>query len=224
MIYLSASSIKDFISCSRRFAYRVYQSDLAIATQEIAIGDIVHHAIENHWNDREAGFNFSYAESSKRDIDSIGKQQLDRCLTNYYDYHTQYLTLNDEIEYNFKYKLYDDVYLVGKMDRIIKSTNTVIDWKTGDSFVSTINNDIQFLVYYAVYKRLFGITPTVLYINLNKNKTLAYRHNPKFEDELFNRVIPKILDVIHLKDFVKEGYFNNACKSCSFIQDCWKEE
>ena len=160
MIYLSATSIKEFVECNKRYQWRMTKSEEAIETPEMKAGTIVHTILEKFW-ERKKSENLTTAYSMA-EINDIPDRLIDRIgqsISNFHDSFQSLCTGNDKVEVNFKLKMEEDVYLVGKMDRVVEPSGLVLDWKTSEHPVSNINDDIQFLIYYYAYSRLYNHPP-----------------------------------------------------------------
>lgn len=215
---LSASGIKDFLRCSQSYQYRMEIPDEGIQTPEQAVGSAVHSIVQESWK-----------EPSKETTDRFVKEyqvtdlkKLNICLDNYYSLYPNLLTEEDIVEENFRVHLYEDVYLVGKMDRIIPSKNMLIDWKTNTRSPSRIDNDIQFMIYYLAYKKLYNREPSVvMYASLFNNKNVYFKPDKFYIDILLNEIIPTLVYRRKNKIFTREGVFNGSCRNCNYLAKCW---
>jgi len=223
MIYLSASSIRDFIACSKRFYYRKNFSEESVETQDASAGTIVHKLLELHWKncDFESDFN---KLTTEYDLDNDRQQKALKCLDNYKTSSIrEKLKDNDLTEFYFKEKIQNGVVLVGKIDRIVVDDAIVIDWKTGIT-KKNISNDIQFIVYYTMYKKIFGSYPSaLLQVNLAKGDISTFYPSKDYIDTLYDQIIPKMIGQIKSKRYYKEGYYNGSCYFCPFIGICSKD-
>lgn len=220
MIYLSASSIRDFLKCSKMYYYRTQHAEESFDSEGANIGKIVHSALEIHWNEEDAAYHFATDKIAEQEISSKASSKIFSCLQNFYKLSGDLgLTENDKIEYYFKEKMPDDYTLVGKMDRLIAGRNMVIDWKTGRT-KNYLSNDVQFIIYYMVYHKIFGEFPLVMQVDLNNSVISTFQPTKLYINTLFNSVIPMILERIRRQQLYKEGYFNGACYGCSFIPIC----
>lgn len=215
---LSASGIKDFLKCSRSYQYRMEIPDEGIQTQEQAVGSAVHSIIEKSWKARNKDVEKQVIEQYQ--LSDLTK--LETCLNNYYSLYPQLLTEEDLTEQDFRVHLFEDVYLVGRMDRIIPSKNMVIDWKTTTRSPSRIDNDIQFMIYYLAYKKLYNKEPSVImYAALFSNKNVYFKPDKFYIDILLNEIIPTIVYRRKNKIFTREGVFNGSCRNCNYLSQCW---
>ena len=128
MIYLSASSIKDFISCERKYWYRRFASDVAEPTEAIARGSAVHKVIEKYWDDPDKGFEFLNS-FSKREFDLVKAQ---KAMDSFYANFRNLLGEGELIEHKFKIDFGKGVKLIGVFDRVLP-TGVIFDWKTNRS-------------------------------------------------------------------------------------------
>ncbi len=225
-IHLSPTGIQDFLSCSMRLAYRIAfkkEGEEGEKTVPMKIGLAVHENIQESFDVFDPKL---VQEKLKKyeltDPKSIKKVY--RCLSNYYRDYSQMLTDHDITEQLFEFPFTKDIKIVGKMDRIVLDRDTVIDWKTGDWPVTSVDNDIQFMLYWLAYKRMYKREPkNVLYINLSKNDVLKFTYDPKFFRVLEKDVIPKVVRALRTGDFHREGMFKGVCGNCPFKAACWHE-
>lgn len=225
-LYLSASSIKDFLHCSQMFYYRQECPEESVSSPDMIIGNIVHWTLEKYWDDPIKASDYVTDRVTEFKIDKYGDIKIRDCLANFYNSFPE-LTLRmseeDHIEFKFKEKIADDIVLTGKMDRIITDSGIVVDWKTG-STKKNISNDVQFIIYYQMYKRVFGHAPNrVVQVNLNKRELVDFYPEKEYIDTLFNKVIPYIANRIKAKEYLREGYFTSSCYRCSFDTICYKD-
>jgi CRISPR/Cas system-associated exonuclease Cas4 (RecB family) len=164
-MYLSASAIKDFWSCPRRYYYRVYRSKEGIPSNHMVLGKIVHDAIElvekNEINEKEI-IDWALGQWDLK-VEEIGRywkstkppKNITRLLTNYLTKIRPRLTEPAEIELDFRLSLFDDVYFIGKMDRV--EERIVYDWKTSRNSPTRFElRDVQFSLYALAYRQVFG--------------------------------------------------------------------
>lgn len=231
-INLSASSIKDFLVCSKRHYYRTNSIGHSEPSDGMAVGSTVHYALETAW-DKSYGVALKSAVTymHKNNIafsDSFYADKVSTSLKNYFDNYKFLLTKNDEIEKKFRLKFGTNVYFVGRIDRIVKKpdgNNMVIDWKTSQHDPFSIDNDPQFLFYKYAYNILYGKYPSrVLYINVYTNKMLSLTNDTENYKKLFTTTIPEIIQRIKSNDFKLEGLKKkNACKYCQFREQCMSD-
>ena len=213
MINISASLVKDYIACSKKVSFRRAKPETAIQTPDMLAGTIVHRLIEDNIDNYE-----KYIDETN--LDAGKKQKIKICMSNYHLNYRMLTSPTDGIEKFFKYPFSKGVNIVGKIDRIL-SDGVVIDWKSGIP-PNSIDNDIQFLMYYEAYKHMYSKEPhSVFGIFLLKNKMLRYNHNPFFKDTVYNEIIPSIVSAIKSGDFYREGIFKNICHNCSYKDVCY---
>ncbi len=214
MIYLSMSSIKDFLRCSKMFYYRKNYAEEAVDALEASVGTVVHKIIETYPTGPYDPQVLATLVREK-DIDLSGEVKLLRLLDNYYTKFPHILEKmkpeTDKSEFYFQEKISGDVTLAGKMDYILRDEHIVYDWKTGQT-KRDISNDIQFIIYYTVYQ-----------VNLNKCEETLYIPRKIYIDALYEQIIPKIVSAIQNKEYFKEGYFNGSCFRCNFIAVCARD-
>jgi RecB family exonuclease len=222
MIRLSASLIKDYLSCYRKGFYRLYHPEEAIQTHEMARGSLVHKVIEDHWNDRDAGYKALpdlYKQFNiKRDYDFI-----DQCLNNYYKLWSTMLKEDDLTEKFFNFNINDEIEIVGRLDRV--TDGKVLDWKTSWEKPESISNDAQFILYEWAYQKMFNKDPEGLYyVHLKSGHMVKYERNESAVDILKHTIIPAIVKNIKNKNFDPTGLFGyKICDRCVFVNDCWTQ-
>jgi len=225
-INLSASSIKDYISCNKKYYYRRFFSSKAEPNIYMEIGTIVHNAIEKYWNDETLAMAYANEESKNIGIDS---RKITNSLNSYFRYFRDFVSPSDELEKFFKLPYtdthYDNVYILGKFD-LVSRKNSVFDWKTSQKPPKVIYDDVQFILYDWAFKKVYGYAPAnVYYASLTTGKLIKYRENKAYTDVLFNEVIPSMLDAINNDDYPRTGMLNyfKQCHNCSFRSLCWDE-
>ena len=115
----------------------------------------------------------------------------------------------------------EDVYLVGKMDRVVEPSGLVLDWKTSESPVSNINDDIQFLIYYYAYSRLYNHPPSlVAYVSLMKKRLINLDINRSSYTYLMDEIVPGMITQIRNNNYYRIGVFNRKCNRCQFKEIC----
>src|SRR5512132_3993674 len=102
MIYISASSIADFIKCPQKVLYRLTKPFPIIRNKEMITGEIVHKAIELGWQDRAKALEILRKESAQHKLlkaDMVGMEfSIDMFFLNF----APRLTDKDKIEFKFK--------------------------------------------------------------------------------------------------------------------------
>lgn len=220
--YLSASSIKDFIDCSKRYEFRMNKAEESEDSQEMLVGTVVHKVLEDHW-DKPKLHNLQLGlrraeELSLRD-DMISRIQYS--INSFHENFQHLLSDKDEAEVNFKLPLDTDVFLVGRIDRILKPSNVIFDWKTSQGEVSSIDNDVQFLIYYYAYTRLYNHPPSMVsYVSLLHNKLINLNlQNSKYQ-HLIKDVLPGITKQVKDGNFYRDGIYRGKCFRCQFKGVC----
>jgi len=222
--YISQSAIKDFISCNKRYYYRVNFAEEAVSTIEMTIGTIIHKILEDSWNDKAKAIDLAYKLSLSYSLNKTDINTILLLVNNYFENFKSLVTEDDIIEYNFTVPYKDNIYITGKFDRINqKGNHLVIDWKTGNSFFGGTSTDIQSIIYYNSYKQLSSDIPTLMYAFLKDNKLVRYTPDQTYIDVVYNEIIPDMIEAIRLNSFPHQGLFNNSCKRCSFKNICFKE-
>jgi len=219
-IFVSASVLKDYIKCSQMAYYRIFEPELKVSNREMIIGDITHKVIEKAWQNRDVALNLAKSLCEKQEVDKVGIQSIEHFINTFFERFTPLLGKDDKIEKFFKVKLVEpDVYLVGKLDRINRST--VIDWKTNANPPKKISNDPQFIIYDMAYKLIYGKPPEGIYLAaLADGSLVRYTESKEHADTLTVDIIPKFVETIRRKEFVKTGLFNGSCYRCPFKVPC----
>lgn len=217
MIYLSASSIKDFISCERKYWYRRFASDVAESTEAASRGTAVHKTIEKYWNDPDSGFEFINS-FSKREFDLVKAQ---RNLDSFYTNFRNLLDKDDLIEDKFKIDFSKGVKIIGVFDRVL-STGVIFDWKTNRSLPKNLENDPQFIIYYHAYTKLYGKPPSAVYFaSLTAGRLVRFKYNSELFSILYNEIIPDMLKNIKEKKFNPTGLYRyTTCNFCFYRNHC----
>lgn len=219
-LYVSASSISDYLDCPRRVHYRLYNPDAGVQNRYMLMGTVAHKVLEVGWETEQLAREVLEKEAKAVSLTQkeIAKQQ--HYLKNFFFYFRSMLHPDDEIEKMFKLKLYDDVYLVGKLDRISK--NSVFDWKTSTTVPKNLSNSAQFIIYKYAYEKIYGSPPASLYLaGLSNGELINYVADYKFEDEMFFYVIPNMVSDIRAGRLPRfRGMFKNKCRMCSYNLDC----
>ena len=220
-LYISASALKDYISCNRKLYYRLNKGTIEIQeTKEMVVGNVVHYAIEKYWD--------LYPAASFYMIDTLKKllpgdtESLDYALACYRIYaenFKKFLSYDDRVEDRFKIPFEKDVFVVGKMDRISKGR--VFDWKTDRKPLISISKEIQFILYNWAFKKMFGANPSgVYYASLLNGSLIRYSSNANVEASLFEEIIPSFIRDVKNKEYTKNGLFRRACPWCQYSKVC----
>lgn len=229
MLYISASSIKDWLVCSKRYVYRTqYPKEDAEKTPDLLVGTAVHEVIEKHWKDKYDN-NVARVRNLLDDvgINSDNKfhvTKAERCVKNFHATYAELLTESDIVEKSFKIELKPGAYLVGKIDRVIQAFGGIIvDWKTNTKppKASELEKDVQFLIYRYAYQHMFKEEPAkVWYASLYTNDRILVQYNSVYNACLFEDVIPKMLKDISSNSYTKQGMFTGACEKCQYKKIC----
>ncbi len=222
-IYLSASLLDDFISCNRKVYYRIHRPEVVIPNREMIIGESVHYTLEKNWDNEEMAYKQIYAILiNKLPNDKSALKHAEDCLQTFFHVFREFVQEGDKIERRFKISYEDDVFIVGKMDRI--SNGKLFDWKTSVRPPKDISGDIQFILYNWAYERLFKSLPSgVYYAALSNGSLIRYKHDEVSEHVLFSEIIPDALSTIRKGNFIHNGIMRGACYRCSFAGTCLEE-
>lgn len=235
---LSASSIKDYSECPKRFWYRTWQKDKARVSDHVVFGSIVHEAIEKfddaneavkwsveEWNNRMTP-EFEFAEI--KDVPKPPKS-FTKMLGNYYTKIVPELPLDDPQKTELFFEIpwskteIDDIeteiIIIGKIDKVAGSN--VYDWKTGARLPSKyVMHDFQFYLYDWAYSMLYGKKPKVYYGHLNTGDLFPVEINDYLRNDMAS-TIWQVVDSIKAEHFQRLAGFQ--CNSCFYRDFCWGE-
>jgi CRISPR/Cas system-associated exonuclease Cas4 (RecB family) len=223
-LYVSASMIADFIECPQKVYYRLNFPESSIKTSSMIIGGIVHETLHNFWNNKKDALEYvgksilKYPLTPATTFDSVYK-----CVESYFRNFQLLCSSEDLPEYSFKLEIDKDVYLVGKIDRILKS-GTIIDWKTSPFVKKDIATSIQFIVYSEVFTKLFQKPPLKTYLaSLSTGTLIEFEQQKPLTNLVFSSIIPAVIRTIKRQDYTRTGVFRNLCRNCSYREACHKE-
>lgn len=217
MINLSASLIKDFLVCQKRAYFRINYTGQSEQTKEMALGSLVHSVLETSWNDKEKAIK-EVSELAKQYNLTTGLEKAYSCVENYFEVFSGLFSEDDRIEYLFRTPLTSEINLIGKMDRI--HNNAIYDYKTSSRDPKDINSDIQFILYYVAYSKIFSKQPSgVFQVSLQTKKLHKFTPQEKNIKNLENEIVPLVVQTIKGGMFETNGY-PRACKHCSFHKIC----
>ena len=215
--------LDDYIHCNRMVYYRINYPELQVQNKEMIIGEVVHSAIEKHWDSANDAYSEADHWLSSRllnNFDAVNFSHM--CLDNFYTSFRPLLTSNFTSETKFKLQIEKDVFVVGKLDRV--DDGNVFDWKTARKPLTNIDNSIQFILYNWAFKKLYNAEPSgVYYAALTNGSLVKYNRNPTVEDFLFGEVVPQLVDTIRGKNYSHNGVFRKSCFRCSYSDTCLKE-
>lgn len=218
-IFVSASALKDYLSCSNKVYYRIFEPELKVSNREMIIGDIVHKVIEKAWQDLDVALNLGKTLGINQNVDPIGMESIKHFIHTFFDHFAPLVSREDKIERFFKTKLSDDVYLVGKFDRI--SRNLLFDWKTNANPPKAIGNDPQFIIYDYAYNLIYKQPPEGIYFaSLKDGALIRYNESSEHAKALIEKIIPEYVETVRKKDFIKTGLFTGQCYRCPFKVPC----
>lgn len=220
-IFISASLISDYITCNRKVFYRVNKPEAAVQNKEMVIGEIVHAAIEKHWDNEVFSQEYLYGEMTSR-LPGESVEYASHCLHNYHGNFQRFLTADDRAEVKFKIPYEKDIFIVGKMDRI--ANGNIFDWKTARSPVKNISTDPQFILYNWAYRKLYGSSATgVYYAALSTADLVRLKYDASTEDILINEIIPNVVRDMKNKNYLRNGIFRKSCYRCPYSDTCLRE-
>lgn len=198
----------------------------SVSSEEMITGDIVHHALQLHSDNKNNALTFVSRECAKNKLSTKSYTHANLCIYNFFNGINKLVTEQDLIEHEFSFELHDDILLRGKIDRIVfnKGYPALIDWKTGGEFATkeSLANNVQFIIYEYAMKHLYETPFSLLHISLSKNKIIAVEINKYARENLFENVIPTMLFDIRQNKLFKTGIYTNECNHCSYIDTCIK--
>ena len=237
---LSATKLKTFLECKRKFYYR-YVMQLKNHTiakdmpQEWEIGQDVHKALKNLYEKRDS---YNDVRELQKDLERnlkavCGESELEKYLIDLQIRKLQYLVHNDikrfedgwrvaACEENFKVP-YKGFELVGQIDRIDKKENllTVIDYKTGSYPMLTLktlekSTDFQLEFYYLLAAGL-GNVQECAYYDL-KDSQFVYENLLKEKLALLDTHLIKLTNTKEINFTMCEDL--QKCQYCEFSLLC----
>jgi hypothetical protein len=221
-IFVSASALVDYLKCSQMSYYRIFEPEQKTSNREMIIGDIVHKTIEKAWQNLDVALNLGRTLADNQGVDAVGKQSVEHFIHTFFESFSQLVTREDKIEKFFKIKLEEDVYLVGKLDRL--SRGMIFDWKTNSTVPKNIDSLPQFIIYDYAYRLTYNKPAEGIYFaSLKTGGLIRYNESKEHSETLINKVIPNYIDDVRKKNFVKQGLFNGSCYRCPFKIPCLGE-
>jgi len=218
-LYLSASLLKEYVSCNRKVYYRTNRPDIAIQNIGMIVGEIVHKAIELYWNNQEGSYEYMLSEMKRR-LPNEPTNFASDCLYVYHNNFSNLTSEEDSVEVKFKLPYEKDVFIVGMMDRITVAGN-ILDWKTEANPPSNISNEIQFILYNWAYKRIYNKEPSGVYFaSLRTGHLVKLNYDAVKENILVNEIIPLAIKDIRNKNYVRNGIFRKGCYKCQYSNTC----
>lgn len=222
-VFLSASSISDFIKCPRKVMYRVKKTVTVEESKEMKMGSTIHLAIEKGWRSRDEAYKILHTDGKQRGLAKADIYNMEFLIDMFFLNFQPRLRENDLIEHFFKVPLYDDVFVVGKMDRI--SEGEIYDWKSGQT-ATNLAYDVQCILYDWAYKKEFGKSAKSICIaSLKKGELIPYHRDDLYVDEVFNKIIPRMIRTIKNETWDERlGLFNHSCFRCPYKVGCLERE
>lgn len=215
MLFLSVSAIKDYLVCPKIYWYRVHKKSTFVPDEYIIRGNVVHKAIEvcSSIEDAVQFVKTSYPYSTP-------PSEIQTMLYNYYTEIVPQLPDKrmEDVERTFKLAWSDDVYLVGKIDRI--TPTSIYDWKTAIKPPDAYElQDMQFYIYWWAYNHIFKREPSVFYGHLYSGKLFPIDINKEMWyniERLINDIINRLTD----ENSFYPRLFGYRCKRCFYRGVC----
>lgn len=234
-LYLSATSISDYLDCYKRYWYRTHKKEAAVVNEYVTRGTAVHEAIEK--NDEIEGAReyirnyYTYQAPLFANVKGDGlTPAIDKMLQNYYEKINPKLGdyTSDLIEHRFDLLWSDEVHMVGKMDRVTFADPipAIYDWKTGTSAPNFyVTQEAQFYIYWWAFKEIWDdlSEPSVFYGHLYSGRLYKVDILPEVWyniKSLINRMIDDVLESQSDYDNYPRvpGY---QCDRCFYKGICW---
>jgi CRISPR/Cas system-associated exonuclease Cas4 (RecB family) len=230
---LSASSIKDYLECPKRFWYRTYQREKAKVSNHVVFGSIVHEAIEEFDDGKEA-VKWALSQWDERmtpefEFAEMGvpkpPKSFTKMLGNYYTKIVPVLPDEKPYEKELFFEVpwertpLSNVVIIGKID-LIAGLN-IYDWKTGNRKPSKyILQDFQFYLYEWAYEKMYGRRPKVHYGYLNAGELIPINMNDELRNDVGNTIESVIYNIKEENYHRVTGYQDGNC----FYRDhCYSE-
>lgn len=218
-IYLSASSISDFIKCPQKVLYRFKKTVPEVPNKDMIVGKIVHLAIEKGWKNKEHAYSIIHSGVKENNLKQSDNTNMEFMIDMFFLNFRDSLGEKDLIEYNFKLPLYDDVFVVGKMDRITQGN--LRDWKTTSKPPTKLGNDVQCIIYDWAYRKIFDTEPkSICVAALSTGELIPYREDKLYVKELFDNIMPRMIKTIRHDTYERLGMFNHSCFRCAYKAGC----
>src|SRR3990172_5224830 len=145
MVRISASGIKDYISCSNRYQYRRERNSLAQSTPEKLVGKIVHEVLADYWNESDI-LDLAINVASGYNLDTYYENRIVELIKNFKEVPDLWLGESDLIERTFRENHYSGAEVWGMLDRITED-GLILDWKTSSVYPLELHKAPQFIVY-----------------------------------------------------------------------------
>lgn len=225
-INLSASSIKDWLSCPKKLSYRRSRAT-STSTEAMEVGMIVHNALDDA-RDLETALALVDSQLKERgDISLEGERKAQEAASNafYMPGLMNYASAESDSEVEFDILLpgYNiPVALRGRIDRVMENEALCIDWKTSKTYSKQASRDVQAIIYSWAYNELYGQRPKFYFAYVMTGELVEYNHlwAEREEKELFFGVIPAILRDIVEGNFLPRGLFGSSCYNCNYKRVC----
>ena len=214
------------MECPQKFWYRLTKSKESESTLPMRIGNIVHRLLEvsNNWETTQEGLILASSMLDDFDLSGYDVNKLIPYIEIFNNYWRKLTSPDDLIEHSFKFPIDTDVYLVGKFDRVLKKSNTLVDWKTNKEVPASLKNSTQFLIYDEAYRIIYGKRPeSVVFASLVQPTLIPYQRNESRVSVVFDEIMPKIIHDWRHKNYARFGMFTNKCHNCAFKTVCYDE-
>jgi len=232
-LYLSASLIKDYLSCPQKAEYRLAGEE-QIANAYFVRGIAVHETLENQeletLEDAKPWFAERFSqlvqernpEFPYRQTYSSMLRDSYKMLDNYYNIINIQEPPIQEVELFFNVAI-GDIEFSGKIDQI--RDGAIYDWKTAtkppDEF--TLKADYQFTLYGLAYKKLFGEYPRKIYYGyLFGGKVFEMKRKQVDYDYLY--LVAQQVRLGIENNIFPRNYDRYGCSFCPFKHLCFDNE
>lgn len=231
-MYLSATSIKDYLSCPQKFEYRL-QGEEQEANAYFVRGIAVHETIENQnletTGEAKSWFlerfselvNERNPEFPYRNTFSSMAQESYQMLDNYYNIIHPSQPPIRQVELFFNVSI-GEIEFSGKIDQI--RDGSIYDWKTTMKPLDDVVRvaDYQFTLYDMAYKELYGEYPRHTYYgHLYEGKLIELERTQEDYDYLYS--VASQITVAIEEEIFPRNYDKYGCFYCPFKHLCFDE-
>lgn len=215
----TAGMIKTFLECPQKYNL-IYNEhiDLPSGNSSSEIGKKIHTLI----NYKLKGCNIEKILEILNKPENISLKIL---WDNFLEVETGEIT---DCEYTFNVSVNEKIRLTGRVDAIRKNGNKyeILDWKTGSSKNTDVNNDLQTIIYlYSIYKYLSFYNKINNFDDLSMTYYFLKEKTSKsvfFTEELFEYY--KMFIINNVEDILKTSFFDikssKQCLNCKYSVIC----
>ncbi|MDD5649693.1 MAG: PD-(D/E)XK nuclease family protein [Candidatus Nanoarchaeia archaeon] len=251
-ISISASSLSSFFRCSFMYKWQFIDGKVPDKISIYTIfGSVLHKALElhfkynlsldeicsslnillTHYFSEEKNFEFP-SESVFKEYLVKGMLQISnvkKMKERWKDY--TILDVEKYIKIRFENKYFDNVFLTGKIDLLLKNLENIIclDWKSSKSKENNIDENIQLTFYMFFVKQLYKYSVENIFGALAYpiDGEILFSQRTENDFSCLFRQINNMLERVHKTDFIKEPKVNmriNDCFFCQYQRSCHEDD